>query len=149
MEEIYRRFNRGDGFLSKKIFVSSGSGRVFTGYELVRLSSNEKVSLAIKTEYMSGDFDEIYCRGPFHFSRKAFEWAEKVIDEILKKEITPIFIDEIGPLELQDQGFCDVLKKVLNDGKYSKDIYIVVRSRCVREVMEKFGIGDAVRVHIG
>lgn len=145
MEAIYREINRGDGFLSKKVFTTAGE---FIGYELVRLSTSEKIPLAYKKEFIPGVFDEIYCRGPFHFSREAFEWAEKVIDEILEQEITPIFIDEIGPLELQDQGFCDVLKKVLNYGEYSKDIYLVVRNRCVHDVMDKFGIGDAVRVEV-
>ncbi|NIM16298.1 MAG: hypothetical protein GTO45_30240 [Candidatus Aminicenantes bacterium] len=132
MNALYHE-KKGDGFLSKKIFVDKD----FVGYEIVRLSSGEKMPLAYKSEHVPGDWDEMYRFGPFSFSKKAFVFAERIIDEIIKKGIEPVFIDEIGPLELRGEGFCEILNEVLNTGK---DVYISVRSHCVEDVIEKFNI---------
>ena len=106
-------------------------------YETVKLSTGEKLPLAYKKENVPPGWDEIYSIGPFSFSKRAFEFAGKIIDEIIEKNINPVFIDEIGPLELQGKGFCPMLEKIL---KTQKDVYIVVRSHCVDEVAKRFEI---------
>lgn len=133
MDALYHEKKQGDGFLSKKIFVDKD----FVGYEIVRLSSGEKMPLAYKSDHVPGDWDEMYRVGPFSFSKKAFAFARQIIDEITEKGIEPVFIDEIGPLELRGEGFCAILNEVLNRGK---DVYISVRSHCVEDVIEKFNI---------
>jgi nucleoside-triphosphatase THEP1 len=133
MNALYHERKQGDGFLSRKIFVDKD----FVGYEIVRLSSGEKMPLAFKADQVPGDWDEMYRVGPFSFSGRAFGFAERIIDEIIEKGTEPVFIDEIGPLELRGEGFCEILKEVLNTGK---DVYISVRSRCVEDVIKKFNI---------
>lgn len=137
MNALYHERKQGDGFLSKKIFVDKD----FVGYEIVRLSSGEKMPLAYKSDHVPGDWDEMYRVGPFSFSKKAFAFARQIIDEIIEKGIEPVFIDEIGPLELSGRGFYAILKEVLNTGK---DVYISVRNRCVEDVIEKFNIHSYV-----
>jgi nucleoside-triphosphatase THEP1 len=134
MIDLYHKKEQGDGFISRKIFVD---GNGFIGYELVRLGTGEKLPLAYKSEHVPGDWDEIYRFGPFSFSKKAFAFAERIIAEIIDKGIEPVFIDEIGPLELRGQGFCNVLKNVL---KTQRDVFLAVRNHCVKEVIEKFAI---------
>jgi nucleoside-triphosphatase THEP1 len=133
MDALYQERKQGDGFLSKKIFVDKD----FVGYEIVRLSSGENMPLAYKSDHVPGDWDEMHRFGPFSFSKRAFAFARQIIDEIIDKGIEPVFIDEIGPLELRGEGFCEILQEVLNTGK---DVYISVRSRCVEDVIEKFNI---------
>jgi nucleoside-triphosphatase THEP1 len=133
MDALYHEKKQGDGFLSKKIFVDKD----FVGYEIVRLSSGEKMPLAYKSDHVPGDWDEMYRFGPFCFLKEAFAFARQIIDEIIEKGIEPVFIDEIGPLELRGEGFCEILNKVLNTGK---DVYISIRSHCVEDVIEKFNI---------
>ena len=135
IEAIYRRMKKGDGWISGKVFLNEEFG----GYEIQRLSTKEKMPLAYKKEYVPPGWDEIYSMGPFRFSKRAFEFAGKIIDEIIEKNINPVFIDEIGPLELQGKGFCPMLEKIL---KTQKDIYIVVRSHCVEDVIKGFNIQD-------
>jgi nucleoside-triphosphatase THEP1 len=124
---------KGDGWVSGKIFLNEE----FIGYEIQRLSTNEKLPLAYKKEYVPSGWDEIYTIGPFYFSKRAFEFAGRIIDEIIEKNINPVFIDEIGPLELQGKGFCPMLEKIL---KTPKDVYIAVRSYCVEDVVNRFEI---------
>jgi nucleoside-triphosphatase THEP1 len=133
VEAIYRQMKKGDGWISRKVFLNEE----FAGYEILRLSTNEKLPLAYKREYVPPGWDEIYTIGPFCFSKQAFDFAGKIIDEIIEKNIEPVFIDEIGPLELQGKGFCPMLGKIL---KTQKDIYIVVRSHCVDDVVNRFEI---------
>lgn len=133
IETIYRQMKKGDGWVSRKIFLNEE----FIGYEILRLSTNEKLPLAYKKEYLPSGWDEIYAIGLFRFSRRAFEFAGKIIDEIIEKNINPVFIDEIGPLELQGKGFCPMLERIL---KTQKDVYIVVRSHCVEAVVNRFEI---------
>jgi len=135
IEAFYRLKKKGDGWISRKVFINEE----FAGYEIQRLSTNEKKPLAYKKEYVPPGWDETYSIGPFCFSRRAFEFAGKIIDEIIEKNINPVFIDEIGPLELQGKGFCPMLEKIL---KTPKDVYIVVRSHCVDDVIKKFNIQD-------
>jgi nucleoside-triphosphatase THEP1 len=47
-------------------------------------------------------------------------------------------IDEIGPLELRGEGFCDVLKKVLTVRR--KKMILVVRKGLAEKIKEYFGI---------
>ncbi|MGE5343476.1 MAG: nucleoside-triphosphatase [Candidatus Omnitrophota bacterium] len=140
MEAIYHRLNhrlkRGDGFLSKKVFSEAGD---FVGYELVRLRSGERVSLAYNVAVRPPDWDEIYRCGVFSFSGKAIDYAERVIDEILGSGMEPVFIDEIGPLELNGKGFCGCLTRVLSMGR---EVYLAVRQQCVQEVVRQFDIRD-------
>ena len=133
---IYNRDKQGDGFVSKKIFINPTE---FTGYEIVRLSTEEKMPLAYKSQYVPSHWDEIYRRGPFSFSKAAFVFAEHIIDDIIDRHINPVYIDEIGPLELDGKGFSTILEKIL---RIQKDVYITVRSHCVNEVINKFNTRD-------
>jgi nucleoside-triphosphatase THEP1 len=131
---IYNELKQGDGFVSRKIFLN---GEDFIGYEIVRLSTNEKMPLAYKSRYVPSDWDEVYRYGPFSFSKKAFAFAGRIIDDTTIYNIEPVFIDEIGPLELEGKGFAALLEKVL---KTQKDVYITVRNHCARDVIKEFNI---------
>jgi nucleoside-triphosphatase THEP1 len=134
MKNIYEQLGTGDGFISQKIFAGQNG---FTGYEMVRLSTNEKMPLAYKAEHVPHGWDEIHRRGPFRFSKTAFDFAEGIIADIIETGTEPLFMDEIGPLELEGKGFCKTFEKALKTGK---DIYIAVRSHCVEDVIKKFNI---------
>lgn len=134
MVSIYNQMKQGDGFVSKKIFVNN---KDFIGYEIVRLSTDEKIPFAYKSQYMPPNWDEIYRYGPFSFSKGAINFAERIGNEIITNSVGPFFIDEIGLLELSGTGFSTILEKIL---KTQRDIYITVRNRFVEDVIKKFKI---------
>ncbi|MCU0286601.1 MAG: hypothetical protein MUF15_09395 [Acidobacteria bacterium] len=138
MISIYRRQfqNKGDGFVSQKIFADKNN---FTGYEIVRLSTQEKKPLAYRAPFIPMGWDEIYCCGPFRFSKAAFIFAGNIIQDIIQRDITPVFIDEIGPLELAGKGFASILQEVLLT---PKDVYITVRNHCLEAVLNKFAVRE-------
>lgn len=138
MASIYTKLKQGDGFLSKKIFAGPDD-KTFTGYEITRLATGQSMPLAYKTGYIPGGWDEIYTCGPYCFSKAALEFAHGIIDELIDRGIAPVFIDEIGPLELRGKGFAPLFKKALDT---REDIYVAVRNFCVSDVIEKFHIRD-------
>jgi nucleoside-triphosphatase THEP1 len=124
-------FTGGDGFISKKIFKNN----IFYGYEIARLSTNESIPFALKLDNIPPLWDEIDIFGSFSFSEKAFAFAESIIDEIINSDTNPVFVDEIGPLELEGKGFFNIMKKLLQT---EKEIYITVRKSCLEDVIEAF-----------
>lgn len=134
MAAIHRKLKRGDGFISQKIFNEQNE---FVGYEIMRLSTDEAMPLAFNAHHVPAGWDEIYRCGPYCFSGAAFAFAERIIDDIIEQNISPVFIDEIGPLELAGKGFAPLLKRVLAT---QRDLYIAVRSACLQGVIETFAI---------
>ena len=55
-----------------------------------------------------------------------------------------VFLDELGPLELEGRGYAKCLKTLL-DSDISK-LYIAVRSECLQEFTEKFSVSGQVKV---
>lgn len=136
-EKIESIFNEkgGDGIVSKKIFKNT----TFIGYEIQRLSTKKRLPLAWIKGYETLQCDEIFTFRRFSFSSKAFLFAQDVCDDILKKDISPIYIDEIGPIELNNRGFAPFLKKALES---KRELYITVRKWLVSEIIEIFAIQD-------
>ena len=130
---IYNDIKKGDGFYNSKIYLKDS----YAGQEIVRLSSGESRLLALKRGFIPKVWDEEYSYNVFSFSKSGINFAEMIINDIIEKDISPIFIDEIGPLELQEKGFYNIFKNCL---KISTDIYVVIRESCVDEVVEKFSI---------
>ena len=93
----------------------------------------------------AGDEDEIIAVGRFMFSRNSFDRAI----EVIRKNIQGgdwLVIDEIGPLELKNEGFSKVLEEVLaqRNGK----LLLVVREGLVDKVKEHFNISSARMISI-
>jgi len=82
--------------------------------------------------------------GRFVFSRTNFNKAIQIIREGMHTGGW-LVIDEIGPLELRDEGFSDVLKEVL--ALRDEKILLVVREGLVEKVKEAFKVIDATTIH--
>lgn len=77
--------------------------------------------------------------GKYHCHQDVFEWAKEIIKTSEKKKI---IIDEVGRLELQDQGFASVLRGLDS----SKDYYIAVRTQFVDDVIKHFNIAKYTKL---
>jgi nucleoside-triphosphatase THEP1 len=75
--------------------------------------------------------------GKYNFSIAAFSRASGILKNSVQTEW--IIIDEIGPLELDNQGFAKVLRELVQS-KDVQNLLIVVRENLVKEVVEHFGI---------
>lgn len=78
---------------------------------------------------------EVLEIGRFTFSQQNFERAIQHLQSIIPSNGW-LIIDEIGPLELKDNGFHDILEKILAVRK--DNILLVVREGLVNQVTEKY-----------
>jgi nucleoside-triphosphatase THEP1/ABC-type thiamin/hydroxymethylpyrimidine transport system permease subunit len=88
------------------------------------------------------DDPELLAVGRFMFSKKNFLKAIQVISDS-KNHYGWLVIDEIGPMELRGEGFCDVLRETLASENNNQKILMVVREGLVEEVKEYFHIQEA------
>jgi nucleoside-triphosphatase THEP1 len=130
---IYHNLCRGDGFINSKIFDSG----VYIGQRIIRLSTGESECFSFKDRFIPSDWDEEYRYDVYSFSKKGMEFARRTAADIIEKGVDPVFIDEIGPLELQMKGFYDIFSEIL---RKRKKVFVTVRSSCFEKVTEYFGI---------
>ena len=78
--------------------------------------------------------------GKFYFSQTAFDWAINVIENATTNQADIIIIDEIGPLELQDNGFAKLLKNILLKDNFDGELILVIRDKILEEVILFFNL---------
>lgn len=96
----------------------------------------------------TNDESDVLSVGRFTFSKKGFDSAVRVIREELQSKGW-LLIDEVGPMELRGEGFCDVVKEALQQQHDSQTIVLVVREGLVEKVKEYFGLEDATVIKKG
>lgn len=133
--EIYNSLKNGDGFVLKKEFVNGEH----IGQKIVRLSTGEGRAFSMKVCFIQNPWDEIYRFGPYSFSKNGIEFAEKIAENMVKNKIEPVFIDEIGPLELNGEGFYNLLCSILD---LNLETYAAVRESCINDVIDRFKIEE-------
>lgn len=135
IKSIYNSKREGDGFIAQKIFRDS----MFYGYELIRLSTEESVIQAMVENFFPEKETPIYKQGSFLFFKESFIFSDSIIEEIISNNTNPVFIDEIGPLELRKEGYHKSLKKIF---KEDRTIYITVRNKLVFDIIDFYSIKD-------
>jgi nucleoside-triphosphatase THEP1 len=133
IKSIYLKNKKGDGFITEKIYRDS----IFYGYETVRLSTGEAVIQSLKSGFFPHLEIPLYTKGEYSFFREGFAFADMVIDDIILKGTCPVFIDEIGPLELQGKGFNELFKKIIHT---DRTIYFTVRNYCLEKVISIYSL---------
>lgn len=83
--------------------------------------------------------------GRFSFYEEAFNKANNILLAISPTNDF-LVIDEIGKLELKQQGFYSSLTTILHH-QPAKNLLLVVRDSLVKEVVASFGIGNFRLVH--
>ena len=84
--------------------------------------------------------EETLAVGRFLFSKNSFDKAMQIIRDAVHKDGW-LVIDEIGPMELRGEGFCEVLKEVL--AVREEKILLVVREGMAKPVKDHFSIHSA------
>lgn len=139
--ELIRRYHElpvgtADGFASIKVFSKQGG---FEGYDLKRLATGKTVPfirLSKEDELRAQQDRFIFDR--FTFLRGPLAAAEQAIrDSLSDPLIRTVLLDEIGPVELQGNGFCRALNNLLES---DKDIYLCINRKNLDPVTKKFEI---------
>ncbi len=131
--KIYDQLKTGDGFVS----IKNMSGDLVIGYDIMQLSSKKKLPFVLHVEHATINY-EVCCKiGPYNFSKAAIKHMEKTIKQLIENNVTPIFLDEIGQLELDGKCFNDILMEMVNK---EIELYITVREDLVNKIIKKYNI---------
>ena len=133
--EIYNLLNKGDGFVSLK----NMNGHLVHSYDILRLATNQKDRLVIRDIYSDSSFIKCCQIGPYLFSKKTVEYIENTFRELIKKQVSPLFLDEIGLLELDNLCFHNIFTEMLDSGL---DIFVTIRKDLLEKMIEKYKIKE-------
>lgn len=135
---LYHELPKGtaDGFASTKAFSEQG---MFEGYDLKRLATGKTVPfIRLGKDDESRDHQDSFGFDRFTFLREPLATAEQAIRNILSNPlIRTVLLDEIGPVELQGNGFCRALKDMLAS---DKELYLCINRKNLDSVTKIFGI---------
>ncbi len=137
LKKLYDKDAKGDGILSLKHYENG----LFQGYDLFHLKSGEQEAfIRLKTQ-LPENWEEKYDIGKFSFSEEGFMFAEEVLNNI---ESGPVYIDEIGPLEIWGkEGFYNILKELIN--KHT-DLFLSLRGSLIDDFHNEFGLNETTNI---
>ncbi len=131
LRTLYHRIGQGDGIVSEKLF----SGTDCAGFLAERLATGERVPLAMASGALPKAWDHDCRLGRFSFSKSGLAFMVESIDKIIRDPDMPVFVDEIGLLELSGRGFHPCLPRVFSP---ERTAYITVRDRYLEAVLAKY-----------
>ncbi len=87
--------------------------------------------------------------GKYHFSNTSFIKANQIVIDAFQNEKSIIIIDEIGKLELREEGFFESLQSILQSSSPKKNLslLLVVRDSLLDEVNQFFHIKEFKLIH--
>lgn len=131
MLNMYRNIGRGDGYVSIKHMKDDQ----VHSYELMRLTTKEKRLLVLREDYLSDDWVEGCKIGPYSFSKNALDDVHNTMLSLLEQKISPLFLDEVGQLELQGKAFYRTFKQLV---KKADELYVTVREDNIQDIVRTF-----------
>lgn len=138
---IYQNLKIGDGFYNRKIY----RGDMIAGQEIIHLATGASSLFSYREEFIPGNWDEECRYRSFSFSRAGLDFGRRIIQKALDSAMEPIFLDEIGPLELAGKGFGEIFMRLL---AARMEMYVVVRMDCLKDVVKKFLIKNYREIKI-
>ena len=84
--------------------------------------------------------------GKFYINPIAFKFGEEVLEKALKSNANYIIIDEIGKLELNENGWFNIFNKLL---KSEQNVIFTSRKELLQKVTKKFNISEYKLIETG
>ena len=132
MQSLYREIGGGNGFICPKKIEN---GKLIR-YNIQCLRDDESLPFAYPIDALPKDWNELYRFGKYSFSTQAIQFAEKIVQKIINEKTEPFFIDEIGPLEIENhEGLFAITKIIIESGLEG---FITVRKELLDKFIETF-----------
>ena len=108
---------------------------------LVNIQSDEKRKLEIDSGSSQKNVIKV---GKYIFDKSVFEWACEIILGSIKSNPDWLIIDEVGPLELQDEGLAKAVNKVFSEKDYllKTNVVFVVREQLLNEFLIHYNLSE-------
>lgn len=138
MIDHFENFQQGDGFVSLKFMKDHRVDH----YEMMKLSTKERKVLMTHKDSLKENMILHTHIGPYVINQETISWVENEISQMIKQNVSPIYLDEIGKLELSHEGFHHILVNMIHS---ELDLILVVRDSMLHDVLEHYQMKD---VHI-
>ena len=135
----YETHQTGDGFASVKVMVKN---RV-SHYDAMRLSTKEKRMLTVHEQSYDHSMGEYIRVGPYRMLKETMRWVETTIKTLIDNHVTPMYFDEIGPLELSGKGFDNMVRALV-----AFPCVVVIRSQCLQEAFVRYTLDNATIIDV-
>jgi len=132
---LYESTRSGDGFYNVKRFA----GDEAIGQDIVQLSTGKAVPFSRIHGAIPEGWDEESRYVKYSFSREGLLFARGIIDAAIQKHASKVYVDELGPLEMQKKGLYHSFARLLQT---DIDIVSVCRDACVKDVIALFSISE-------
>lgn len=103
------------------------------GFYALNVANGEQWELGRSDKLLEGP-----SYGPFSFSERGFNRANEILEKVLTNDPVDLFLDEIGPLELEKgYGFSPILS-LINSFDINRNLYLVIRPELIDEFVSRF-----------
>lgn len=83
---------------------------------------------------------DILLVGKFRFSKQSFDKATTILTKALNESNGTVILDEVGPLELRGEGFCEMVRRMVANENKDLTKLLVIREHLFEEVLKTFSI---------
>ncbi|MFU8785859.1 MAG: nucleoside-triphosphatase [Candidatus Izemoplasmataceae bacterium] len=133
MHELYHLNKFGDGFLSIKKMIDDH----VHSYNIMKLSTKETRLFIKHEQFFNNDFKIAFKLGPYLFNQEVFIWVHDEINHFIKNNVEPIYLDEIGLLELDNKGFHQTVLALITS---NLNCVITVRKNLLKDIINHYNI---------
>ncbi len=103
------------------------------GFYALNMANSERWELGRSDKLLDGP-----SYGPFSFSERGFIKANEILEKVLTKGSADLFLDEIGPLEMEKgYGFSPILS-LISSFDANRNLYLVIRPELIDEFIGRF-----------
>ncbi len=119
------------------IAVGNEKEKIRSGFTLVDLKSADSILLG-STTYQEG----WQVAGRYYFNPEALQFGNRILDPKHLEGCPLVVIDEIGPLEVKNQGWAGAIEQLISSESVPQ--LWVVRQALVQKIIRKWNVGDVV-----
>ncbi len=138
IEELKNKGTHPSGILTPPVYDKDGNK---VGFYALDVATGEHWELGRSDKLLSGP-----SYGPFSFSERGFDKANEILKKILTEDPVDLFLDEIGPLELEKgYGFSPVLS-LISSFSIDHNLYLIIRPELIDEFVRRYLVDNEYRI---
>lgn len=135
LESLYEQKKLGDGFIARKYMLNGDIHH----FELERLSNKKKYPWMIHQKFYQKEFKNFKKFGPYYLNLQTLEEITLIYENLINTHTSPLFLDEVGVLELRKDGYYSILQKILSN---QIEVYMTIRGDLVDLLVDFFEISN-------
>lgn len=138
IEELKNKGTHPSGIMTPAVYNEENNK---VGFYALNVANGEQWELGRSDKLLSGP-----SYGPFSFSERGFIRANEVLKKVLSKGSGDVFLDEIGPLELEKgYGFFPILS-LIGSININSNLYLVIRPELIDEFVRRFILNNEYKI---